>query len=53
MSRSDDENYHGLVAEPYDLFRGDDPVEQEPWFQFYQRRLEERPEFGREVGCDR
>jgi hypothetical protein len=42
MNRSDDENDHGLVAETYDLFRGDEPVEQEAWFQFYKRRLEER-----------
>ena len=40
MNRSDDECYRGLVAETYDLFRGDDPVEPEPWFQFYRRRLD-------------
>jgi len=51
MSRSDDENYHGLVAESYDLFRGDDPIEQEQWFQFYKRRLKERPGLALEVGC--
>ena len=51
MSRSDDENYRGLVAETYDLFRGDAPVEQEAWFGFYQRRLEERPGLALEAGC--
>jgi hypothetical protein len=51
MNRSDDENYHGLVAESYDLFRGDDPVEQEDWFQFYKRRLEERPGLALEPAC--
>ena len=51
MNRSDDENYHGLVAESYDLFRGDQPVEQEQWFQFYKRRLEQRPGVSLEVGC--
>jgi len=51
MKRSDDENYHGLVAETYDLFRGDDPVEPEPWFQFYKRRLDERPGVALEPAC--
>ena len=51
MNRSDDENYHGLVAESYDLFRGDAPVENEAWFGFYKRRLEERPGLALEAGC--
>jgi SAM-dependent methyltransferase len=51
MKRSDDENYHGLVAETYDLFRGDDPVEAEPWYQFYKRRLDERPGVALEPAC--
>lgn len=51
MNRSDDENYHGLVAQSYDLFRGEEPVEQEAWFQFYKRRLEERPGLALEAGC--
>jgi SAM-dependent methyltransferase len=51
MNRSDDECYHGLVAETYDLFRGDDPVEPQPWFQFYKRRLDERPGLALEPGC--
>ena len=51
MNRSDDENYHGLVAESYDLFRGDVPVENEAWFGFYKHRLEERPGLALEAGC--
>lgn len=51
MNRSDDENYHGLVAESYDLFRGDEPVEPLPWFQFYKRRLDERPGIALEPAC--
>ena len=51
MNRSDAENYHGLMAESYDLFRGDDSVEEAPWFGFYRRRLEERPGLALELGC--
>lgn len=51
MNRSDDENYHGLVAQSYDLFRGDEEVEELPWFLFYKRRLEERPGLALEPAC--
>lgn len=51
MERSDAEHYRGLMAESYDLFRGDDPVEEMPWFEFYRRRLEDRPGLALEAGC--
>jgi SAM-dependent methyltransferase len=51
MNRSDDECYRGLVAESYDLFRGDEAVEPLPWFQFYKRRIDERPGLALEPAC--
>jgi SAM-dependent methyltransferase len=51
MNRSDDECYRGLVAESYDLFRGEERVELLPWFQFYKCRLDERPGLALEPGC--